>query len=136
MQRPIDVLKGAVRSKSILLFIALQAALGAAQPAMESTGANPLWINATIDIVAVIILRIITKSSLADKGSGFEKVMEIFEKADSLLMNPMYRQLLVPMLKQKGINIEVNNPAYADEKVYKIGEKNFRKLKDGSFVPI
>jgi hypothetical protein len=142
MERPIDTLKGALKSKSILLFTVLQLALAAAQPYLASTGIDPLLANMVIDISAVIILRVITKSSLAEKGSGFEKVKTLIEGMDSFLENPFYRSMLIPVLQKKGIDIsaieELSNDTmkYADAKTYLIGGSKFRKMTDGSFVPV
>ena len=145
MERPIDTLKGLLKSKSILLFTALQIVLAMAQPYLAKTGIDPILADAAIDIAAVIALRLITKASLAEKGSGLEKIKTGLGSIESLLANPFYRSSILTIMKQQGIDpselrIDLSKTAlkgeYADAKIYKIGGDKFRKLKDGSFVPV
>jgi len=147
MGRPIDILKGALQSKSILLFSMLQFALLAAQPYLASTGVDPALANMGIDIAAVIALRFITSSSLSEKGSGLDKVKQFIGNIDKFIESPLYRPMIIGYLKQANIvpsvvdsleNLPVvdTKESYADHKIYLIGGDKFRKRTDGSFVPI
>ncbi|MDY6957789.1 MAG: hypothetical protein SVK08_01395 [Halobacteriota archaeon] len=123
---------GMLKSKSIGLFLVLQVIMLMAQPYLVKYGVDPAVTNAIVDIVAVALLRLITKSSLAEKGSGFEKFKEVLDKSDQFLSNPFYRSLLAPIFEKNGIKI----PEPVDQKKYKIAGKLYYKLPDGSFIPV
>lgn len=138
-QRPIDQLKGALKSKSILLFILLQFAMGAAQPYLASTGIDPMLANMAIDIAAVIALRFVTKSSLAEKGSGLEKVKDFVGSVDKFINNPFYKPMLVSLMKEKGIDTEFFNeiePEPEPLKKVKINGRMYYAMDDGSYKPV
>lgn len=123
---------GMLKSKSIWLFSVLQVIMLLAQPYLVKYGIDPSVTNLVVDIIAVALLRLITKSSLAEKGSGFEKFKEVLEKSDQFLSNPFYRQLLAPIFEKNGIKL----PEPVDQKKYKIAGKLYYKLPDGSFIPV
>lgn len=129
-----DTAMGLLQSRSVRWYTILQAVVLLAQPYLTKYGVDPVLFNTATGIVAVIILRMITKVSLAEKGSGLGKLKEVLENTEEIFNDPVYRALLDSFLKDRGVDIKFPEPKTYVKQV-KINDKFYDLMSDGSYIP-